>query len=370
MSAEGSGPLLRLAVTLRRGAFTLEIDESIHLDGVTALFGPSGGGKSTLLRTIAGFDRPEQGEIAYGSDIWFNSATHTHLPAHKRPVGLLFQDARLFPHLDVSANLHYAQRRRRRELDAFSFDHVVSALDLNSLLSRRVTALSGGERQRVALARTLLTAPRLLLLDEPLAALDRKRKAEILPYLDDLPKRFGIPTLYVSHDIDEVAHLAHQVLVIAEGRVRARGSTAAILERLDLEPVMGRFEAGVLIEGRIRAHDTRLHITEVEAAGIVLTLPLLERLAPGEALRLRIRARDVAIATRQPEHISIRNVLPGVLVSLSEEPGSGSAEANVDVNGMHIRARLTLAAVEALALSPGMPVYALVKSVSFEPFSG
>jgi molybdate transport system ATP-binding protein len=370
MSAEGALPQLELRIVLRRSSFTLELDETIGLTGVTAIFGPSGGGKSTLLRAIAGLEVPDTGRIVCGGEVWYDSAAGVHLPAHRRTTGILFQDARLFPHLDVTANLNYARKRRRRELDAFSFDHIVTALDLEALLPRRIGNLSGGERQRVALARTLLTAPRLLLLDEPLAALDRDRKSEILPYLDALPKRFGIPTLYVSHDIDEVAHLADRVLVLAQGRVRAHSHTAAIFERLDLEPVLGRFETGVLIEGTVRGHDQRLHVTAVDVQGVALTLPLLEHLSTGERIRLRIRARDVAIATQVPTGLSIRNVLPGVLTEINEEPGSGSAEVSVDVNGARVRARLTLAAVEALALTPGMPVFALVKSVSFEPFGG
>ena len=370
MSAEGAHPQLELRIALRRSSFTLELEETISLSGVTAIFGPSGGGKSTLLRAIAGLEVPDSGRIVCGGEVWYDGAAGTHLPAHRRTTGMLFQDARLFPHLDVTGNLNYARKRRRRELDAFSFDHIVTALDLEALLPRRIGNLSGGERQRVALARTLLTAPRLLLLDEPLAALDRERKSEILPYLDDLPKRFGIPTLYVSHDIDEVAHLADRVLVLAQGRVRAHSHTAAIFERLDLEPVLGRFETGVLIEGTVRGHDQRLHVTTVDVQGVALTLPLLEHLSTGERIRLRIRARDVAIATQAPSGLSIRNVLPGVLTEINEEPGSGSAEVSVDVNGARIRARLTLAAVEALALTPGMPVFALIKSVSFEPFGG
>jgi molybdate transport system ATP-binding protein len=236
------------------------------------------------------------------------------------------------------------------------------------LLARRIGSLSGGERQRVALARTLLTGPRLLLLDEPLTALDRERKTDILPYLENLPK-FNIPTLYVSHDIDEVAWLADRVLVLTGGRIQLHGSADAVLERLDLQPVAGRLEAGVLAEGSVARHDPRLRLTYVDLQGDLLAMPMIERVPPGHRVRLRIRARDVAIATSRPEGLSIRNVLPGTLTDIVEEPETGFAEVFVQLRGTRIRARLTRAATEALRLEKGMAVFALVKSVSFEQAS-
>ena len=346
--------------------FVLDVDDEVPLEGVTAVFGASGSGKSTLLRTIAGFERPSAGRIAFGDEIWFDAAAGIDRAAHERPVGMLFQDARLFEHLDVSGNLAYGEKRRGRDLARFSRLEVVGALDLASLLGRRTAALSGGERQRVALGRTLLSNPDLLLLDEPLSGLDRERKAEILPYLEDVTQRFGIPTLYVSHDIDEVARLADRVWVFAGGRLQTTGSTAEIVERLDLEPLTGRFEAGVLVEGRVARHDARLHLTFVDLHGDELTMPLVDRVVPGDQVRLRIRARDVALATQRPEGLSIRNVLPGRIVDLVREPESGAVEVFVELRSDRIRARLTLAAVEDLQLSIGDPVFALIKSVSFD----
>lgn len=362
MSAE----TLHVNASLSVGGFALAVDEHIDLDGVTAVFGPSGSGKSTLLRLIAGFETPSAGHIALAGEVWFDSRAGTHLAPHRRPVGFMFQDARLFTHLDVAGNLAFAERRVRRALPGFERQAVVAALDLHNLLARPVADLSGGERQRVALARTLLSAPRLLLLDEPLAALDRTRKAEILPYLETLPRRFRIPTLYVSHDIDEVAELADHMLVLADGRVQQHGSAAAVVERLDLQPLAGRYEGGVLLEGRVSGHDQRLQLSFVDVGGDRLTLPLLARVAPGETVRVRIRARDVAIATRRPEGLSIRNILPGTLEAVDSDPRTGVASATVQLQHTRIRARLTLAAVEELGLAAGMPVYALVKSVSFE----
>ena len=362
MSAEA----LTVQVKLRFSGFDLEVSEDLSLDGVTALFGPNGGGKSTLLRAIAGFETPVHGKITIGDQTWFDSEAGVNTPAHLRPVGFMFQDVRLLGHLSVSGNLDFADNRSRGREAGYSRDDVVAALDLGSLLDRRVAALSGGERQRVALARTLLTRPRLLLLDEPLAALDADRKAEILPYLEQLPKRFGIPTIYVSHAIDEVMQLADRVLVLANGRVRAHGPTGAIVERLDLQPLTGRFEAGVLLDATVKEHDARLSLTHVDLDGETLVMPIVGGLEPGDGIRLRIRARDVALAIQRPEGVSIRNILPGTISEITPEADTAFAEAFVALKGARIRARLTRAAVEDLGLTPGTPVFALIKSVSFD----
>jgi len=370
MCAEGTGPVASRKLSIRvhvvHPGFELEVDDMLDLEGVTAIFGASGSGKSTLLRAIAGFDRPTSGRIAFGEDVWFDTAAGVDLAPHKRPVGMLFQDARLFDHLDVEANLAFGEKRRGRNRDRFTREEVLVALDLGGLAGRRTDSLSGGERQRVALARTLLSSPDLLLLDEPLSGLDRERKAEILPYLEDVTRRFRIPTLFVSHDIDEVARLADRVWVFAAGRLQTSGATAAIVERLDLQPLTGRFEAGVLVEGRVARHDPRLHLTFVDLHGDEFTMPLIDRLEPGDPVRLRIRARDVAVATQRPEGLSIRNVLPGHITDLVREVESGSVEAFIQLREDRIRARLTLAAVEDLSLEIGSAVFALVKSVSFE----
>jgi len=345
--------------------FRLAVDEAVALSGVTAVFGPSGGGKSTLLRAVAGFERPARGRIVHAGSTWSDAGSNTHLAPHRRPVGFMFQDARLFPHLTVAGNLAYAELRNR-SAPGFGCQMVVEALDLGTLLERRVTTLSGGERQRVALGRTLLRSPRLLLLDEPLAALDRGRKAEILPYLERLPQQFRLPTLYVSHDIDEVAALADRMLVLADGRVQMHDSAAAVFARLDLQAFTGRFEAGVVLEGRVTAHDRRLHLTHLDVGGDALTMPLTERVPVGAALRVRVRARDVALAVTRPQGLSIRNVLSGRLVELAADVAPGFVEAVVQLRSERVRARITLAASEALELEAGSEVFALIKSVSFE----
>ncbi|MAT84666.1 MAG: molybdenum ABC transporter ATP-binding protein [Gammaproteobacteria bacterium] len=361
MSAER----LDIRVEVSLDGFRLDVDESLALDGVTAVFGPSGGGKSTLLRTVAGLTRPDAGRIRFGDALWFDADRRVDVPAHRRPVGFLFQDARLFPHLDVAGNLDFAARRAApgARVDRHG---VVDALDLSALLSRRVSTLSGGERQRVALGRTLLRGPRLLLLDEPLTGLDRVRKAEILPYLEQLPAQFDVPTLYVSHDVDEVAALAHRMLVLADGRVQCHDRADVVVAQLGLEPSAGGYGAGSLLEGAVVDHDARLRLTRVDVGGDLLTLPHLARFPVGAAVRLRVRARDVALGLERPRGISIRNVLPGTLEEIVGHPDTGAADVWIRLRGARLQARLTVAAVEDLGLEPGMDVFALIKSVSFD----
>jgi len=352
------------------GEYDLDARIDTALSGTTALFGPSGGGKTTLLRIIAGLETRATGRVSFDGDLWADSATGVFLPAHRRPVGIVFQDGRLFAHLSVRRNLAYADRRSRHRATtanaSIDFDTVVDRLSLAPLLDRRPGTLSGGERQRVALGRTLLTRPALLLLDEPLSALDRGRKADILPYLRDLPGRFGIPTLYVSHAIEEIAQLARDVIVLADGQVRGIGPVADMLERVDLHPVTGRFEAGALLEARVVAQDGAWRLTRLDLEGQTVAMPMLAGLAIGETVRLRVRARDVSLATLRPEGISTRNILAGTVDSIIAEPDTAFAEVSVAIGGQRLRARITREAVHTLALAPGAPVHALVKSASFD----
>lgn len=362
----GSPVAFECAARLSFGDFALDATIDRPLSGTTALFGPSGGGKSTLLRIIAGLETRATGRVAFGGEVWADSAAGIFLPAHRRPVGIVFQDGRLFPHLTVARNLRYADRRSRHRGGAIDLKTVVERLSLAPLLDRRPGTLSGGERQRVALGRTLLTRPSLLLLDEPLSALDRGRKAEILPYLRDLPGQFGIPTLYVSHAIEEIVQLAETVIVLAEGRVRGIGPVADMLERIDLQPVTGRFEAGAVLEARVTAQDRGWHLTRLDVEGQALAMPMISGLGLGEVVRLRVRARDVSLAIRRPEGMGTRNILSGVVDSIESESATAFAEVTVSLGGQRLRARVTREAVHDLGLTPGASVYALVKSASFD----
>jgi molybdate transport system ATP-binding protein len=359
------GPVLSVRTGVRYPGFELDFACDFILAGVTALFGPSGAGKSTVLRILAGLESDADGRIHFNGETWLDSDAGQAVPAHRRGVGYVFQDARLFSHLDVRGNLRFAERRARLGENGTGFDEVVEALDLGSLLTRGTEALSGGERQRVAIGRALLTRPRLLLLDEPLAAMDAARKGEILPYIEALPEEFGIPAIYVSHSVDEVARLADQMIVMAAGRVAASGAAVEVLERPDLQHLTGHFEAGAVIDARVVEHDREFHLTRVEFCGQPILMPVVD-LPIGEVIRLRIRARDVALATRRPEAVSVRNVIEGVLTEIVEEPETAFAEVFIDAGGGLIRSRVTRKAVADLRLAKGDRIFALVKSVSFD----
>lgn len=354
---------LSFDLSIDYGSFSLALDGTIPLSGITALFGPSGCGKSTLLRILAGLERNAAGRIDFAGEIWQKDSGRDSLPAHRRGTGYVFQDARLFPHLDVAGNLNYAEKRSRQIKSGIGLDQVVKALDLAPLLNRRTTSLSGGERQRVAIGRTLLTRPRLLLMDEPLAALDLKRKAEILPYIERLPQVFGIPAIYVTHDIDEVTRLADRMIVLRDGRHVASGSVEQVLERLDLPANGERFEAGVALSAEVKDHDPHYRLSRLDIAGQILSVPMVDA-APGTRLRLRIRARDVAIATERPHGISVRNILTARIAEVTPLPDSAQADLLLDIGGTHLRARITRQSVDELDLVPGRAVYALVKSVT------
>ncbi len=346
------------------GDFTLHSAIDMALSGTTALFGPSGGGKSTFLRIIAGLETRATGHVGFGGEVWVDSASGIFIPAHRRSVGFVFQDGRLFAHLTVDGNLRYAERRS--DGGAIGRDAVVEALDLGPLLSRRPDTLSGGERQRVALGRTLLTQPRLLLLDEPLSALDMVRKADILPYLRDVPKIFDIPALYVSHAIEEVVQLADTMIVLADGHVRAIGPTTEMLERVDLQTITGRFEAGALLQAVVTAQDDAYRLTRLDLEGQALAMPMLPALRPGDAVRLRVRARDVSLALERPTGISTRNLLNGIVDDVAAEAETAFAEVAVAIGGQRLRARVTREAVDMLELVPGKAVCTLIKSASFD----
>jgi molybdate transport system ATP-binding protein len=347
------------------GSFALDVAFEMPLRGITALFGPSGCGKTTILRCIAGLQHLE-GRLYVDGEAWQDSAARLFRPAHARSVGYVFQEASLFPHLSVRQNLLYgASRVASRANGARSLDDVVALLRIDALLERAPAKLSGGERSRVAIGRALLSQPRLLLMDEPLTGLDRQTKEEVLPYLALLQREFSIPMVYVSHEIGEVAELADHMLVLSAGKLVASGATAAVLERLDLDAGVDRFEAGVVITARVVEREDAYRLTHLDHGGQRIVIPAID-VPIGTDVRLRIRAREVAIATRRPEGISIRNVLAGTVAEIVEEPNDAYAEAWIDLGSAKVRARLTRAAVRELGLKPGLAVFALVKSITFD----
>lgn len=344
--------------------FSLKLAHTFDLSGITALFGPSGCGKSTLLRVIAGLERSATGQVAFGREVWQDD--RQNMRPHRRGVGYVFQDARLFPHLNVAGNLHFADKRAKGKDGRITLHDVIAALELEPLLDQRTHTLSGGERQRVAIGRTLLTRPRLLLMDEPLAALDMHRKADLLPYISRLPETFGIPIIYVTHSIDEVIRLADRIVAMADGRLLVAGGVSETLERLELTPASGKFEAGAVVEVKVTGFDDQFMLTRLSVGVQTLLMPGVAVTA-GQVLRLRIRARDVALALRRPEGLSIRNILAGHITEIVSEPKTAFAEVLVDIgDGQRLRSRITRAAAAELDLTPGKPVFALIKSIAFD----
>ena len=354
---------LALDVTVAHDAFELVVEHDITLDGITAVYGPSASGKTTLLRVIAGLEERARGRVEFDGAVW--QRDDRRLPAHARGVGYVFQDGRLFGHLTVEGNLRFAIRhaaRRAAPKPPIDLSAVVRELDLASLLPRRPASLSAGEQQRVAIGRALLTSPRLLLMDEPLSALDIGRKREIVPLLERLPEVFGVPVLYVTHNVDEVARLASNMLLLKAGRIVASGRVEDVLERLDLDDLNGGRDTGAVLHVRVEAGrrgGAALRLTEQ-----LLHVPVA-RLGVGLPLRIRIHARDVALATERPRGLSIRNVLEARILRIdADEPIN--VDVLLEVDGQHLRSRITRDALEELALAPGQPVFALIKSVALE----
>jgi molybdate transport system ATP-binding protein len=358
--------MLSVRVAHRLGDFRLDAAFDSE-GGLTALFGRSGAGKTSLVNAIAGLIRPDHGRIVLDGAVLTDAERRVFVPARRRRIGYVFQEGRLFPHLSVRQNLLYG-RRFARERGAASrpgeVEHVVDLLGIGDLLSRRPASLSGGEKQRVAIGRALLSHPRLLVMDEPLASLDEARKAEILPYIERLRDDTRIPIVYVSHQVAEVARLATTLVVLSDGRVAAAGPTAAIMGRIDLFPLTGRAEAGAILSTRVAEHDLRFGLTTLRAAAGDLRVPYTD-LRLGDPLRVRIRARDVMIALEPPHGLSALNVLPGTVAEIARADGP-IVQIRLDCAGETLIARLTRRSVETLGLEPGRAVYAVIKSIAFD----
>ena len=352
---------MTLEVRLRHrfAGFAIDVDFAAPA-GVTALFGRSGSGKTSVVNAVAGLLRPDEGRVTMGARVLFDSTAGVALPVHRRRMGYVFQDGRLFPHLTVRQNLRYGRWFAPGRIGA-DFGRVVGLLGLADLLERRPGALSGGEKSRVAIGRALLSAPAALLLDEPLAALDEARKAEILPYLERLRDETGLPIIYVSHVLAEVARLATTVVVMEAGRVVRQGSVGAVLSDPAAAPLLGIREAGAVIAARVAAHEAD-GLSRIETSGGVLFLPRVAA-GPGSLLRVRIAAQDVMLALARPDGVSALNILPAVVTAVQTGTGPG-AVVQLRSGDDLLLARITRRSAEALALEPGRAVFAVVKSVS------
>ncbi len=350
---------------LQRRDFQLDVALALPSQGITALFGPSGCGKTTLLRALAGLERAA-GRVALEDEVWQDDTTGCFVPTHRRPLGYVIQDAALFPHLDVRGNLNYGRRRATGTSKRIAFDAVIDLLGIEHLQARRPSTLSGGERQRVAIARALATGARLLLMDEPLAALDAARKAEILPYLERVHRELALPVVYVTHAMDEVARLADHLVLMHEGRILAAGALTKLMARPDL-PLARLDDAGVVINAEVAEHDVLHGMTRIAFNGSSLWVGQSATL-PGQPVRARILARDVSVTRHRPTETSILNVLPVVLGSVQRESSTALLRLRAG-NGAPqgqwtLLARITSKSLDALNLQPGDALHAQIKGVA------
>ena len=341
--------------------FALHADLHVFAHGIIGLFGPSGSGKTTLLRCIAGLERVNTGALRVKDEVW--QSGENFMPVHKRPLGYVFQEASLFPHLSVKENLEYGLKRIPPEQRRIELEQVVEWLGLGKLIERdSPVGLSGGERQRIAIGRALLTSPRLLLMDEPLSALDAASKREILPYLERLHGELDIPVIYVSHSLDEVARLADQLVLMEQGEIIASGPLDEMLVHLDL-PTAHLDDAGAMIEASVGIHDEEYHLTRLDFSGGSLWVSKVEH-AIGSTVRARVLARDVSIATVMPQNSSISNILNARIDDIRDEgPDRVSLCMSVG-SGQKLLSRITRRSCDQLRLAPGMEVFAQVKSVA------
>ena len=356
-----SAPVSRIQLKLQRADFALDVDLELPGQGITVLFGVSGSGKTSLLRCVAGLERTPGARVAIAGETWQDDAAGVYLPTWQRPLGYVFQEASLFEHLTVRGNLQFGLKRAQGT-DASALSAAIDLLGIGALLERKTSQLSGGERQRVAIARALATQPRLLLLDEPLAALDNARRQDILPWLERLRDELKIPMLYVTHSSDEVARLADTLVVLDAGKVKACGPVADVLAGLDIPVVLGD-DAGALLSATIETRDERWQLAQLTFNGGSLWvrdtgLPL------GRQVRVRVLARDVSIALDKPSQTSIQNLLSCVVLAIGPDTHASQTLIQLQCGQSVLLARVTARAVHELQLAPGMQVWAQVKSVA------
>jgi molybdate transport system ATP-binding protein len=342
-----------------RSDFSLDVDLDMPESGVTAIFGPSGCGKTTLLRAIAGLERTADGYLRVGDQVW--QGPGQFLAPHRRPLGYVFQEPSLFDHLNVQRNLEYGLKRLKGRAQKVSLDRAVELLGIGRLLRRRTYQLSGGEQQRVAIARALAVSPAMLLLDEPLAALDQYRKLEILPYLESLHRELDIPVLYVSHSRDEVARLADHMVLLTNGRVQAAGTVSKLFSRLDLALAHGP-DTETVIDARVAEHDKIFDLTYLDFPGGRFTAAC-KPLPVGSSVRLQVLARDVSLTLARQEMTSILNIFPATVEQLVEE-GTAQITVKLRIGSVPLLSRITRKSANELGLRHGTRVYAQVKSVA------
>lgn len=356
--------MIDVRLNLRYSGFALDVDLHLPGRGVTALYGHSGSGKTTCLRCIAGLERAGDGYIRVNDEVWQDSRNGVFVPPHKRALGYVFQEASLFAHLSVRANLEFGLKRIPRQQRRVELAQATELLGIGHLLERNPQHLSGGERQRIGIARALLTSPSLLLMDEPLAALDSKRKGEILPYLERLHDELDIPLLYVSHAQDEVARLADHIVLLSDGKALASGPIGETLARLDLPMALGD-DAGVVINGSVSAYDAHYQLLTLQLPDSAQHLRVAHApLAVGKTLRVKVQARDVSLSLQAGEHSSILNRLPVTVTQEMAADNSAHVLVRLDADGTPLLARITRFSRDQLQLHPGQTLWAQIKAVA------
>ena len=356
--------MLQAQFKIEYGGFGLDIDLTLPGKGITALFGQSGSGKTTILRCVAGLEKARDAYISVNGEVWQDDAQGIYLPTHKRALGYVFQEASLFPHLSVRSNLDYGRKRAGKRTDDAALDQAVELLGIGHLMDRLPGKLSGGESQRVAIARALLTEPKLLLMDEPLAALDIKRKEEILPYIERIQSTLAIPILYVSHHPDEVMRLADHLVLLERGQVKASGRVFELLGQINLPNAMYE-DASTLLEATVGAHDDRYHLTRIDFDGG--TFRIIKRNLPiGQTIHLKIYARDVSLSLSIPNDSTILNHLPATVIEIADTRNPAVMMVRLDTGAAPLLAHITKRSWDALNLSVGSKVYAQIKSVAVQ----
>ena len=341
-------------------SFEVKINEQIAARGVTAIFGPSGCGKTTLLRAMAGLQPIHSGFLRVKGVTWHDH--ETTLPAHKRPVGFIFQEASLFEHLTVAGNLNFASKRALESVRPEQFQEIIELLDIVQLLSQKPAQLSGGERQRVAIARALLIRPQLLLMDEPLAAVDQTRKREILPFLDRLRTELNLPIIYVTHALDEVTRLADDLLIMENGLIEASGSVDEVLTRLDVPRMLGE-EAGAIVEGIVTERDTQWHLVRIDFSGGHLWLRDSGE-ALGQSARIRILARDISLSLVDEQASSILNRLSATVIAMADDTDQAMVMVRLAVGKTVLLARISKRSASQLKLHQNQMLWIQIKSVA------
>ena len=355
--------MLSVNITKAFGSFRLETQFEVEEGSITAIFGKSGAGKTSTINAIAGLTRPDVGVIQIGNTTLFDQILRINLPIYKRQIGYVFQDDRLFPHMTVRNNLIYGTPKNRDVANSLNLTDITGLLELAPLLERRPRTLSGGEKQRVAIGRALLSNPKLLLMDEPLASIDVQHRFEILPFIQRVREKTGITIIYVTHALEEVIFIADQIILLSEGQVTAQGTVEEIMSRLDLHPMTSRFDAGAVISATYSRYDREFDLGELSFDGGTLRIAGLNA-EIGILLRAHIRARDVSLMLDKPKDTSVLNVFKGELIEIRHEEGP---QLDLLINiGTPLIARITRKSLNELNLDIGSKVYAMIKAVAID----